>query len=205
MSTFPTSWLGFVTTNEYRANPQSMNDELQSLGKDAGCTRVYHGVQHEDPEFGCLIALWPSSESRQTFLESQRIEVQTVIIATKVGTNGEGMAVDFKSNPAPVFEAGIVEVLMVEVKDGKSAADVAPYLDEMTSMRGHGVVDGTWGTSDRSDGEIVLVIGWESIEAHKTFVAAGATESLKTVMGNILQVATLKVNHVKLHHGTSRD
>ncbi|KAL4259887.1 ABM domain-containing protein [Pleurotus pulmonarius] len=204
MSTFITSWLGFVTTDEYRANPQSMNDELQSLGKDAGCTRVYHGVQHEDPEFGYLIPIWPSSESRQAFRESQRnTEVQTVVLASKVGTIGEAMGVDFTSNPAPVFEAGIVEVLMVELKDGKTAADLAPYLDEMTSMRGHGVVDGTWGTSDKSDGQLVVVIGWDSIEAHKAFVAAGATESLKTIMGNILGMATLKVNHVRLHHVAS--
>ncbi len=130
------------------------------------------------------------------------------------------MGVDFTSNPAPVFEAGIVEVLMVELKDGKTAADLAPYLIEMTSMRGHGVVDGTWGTSDKSDGQLVVVIGWESIEvsliqvasnrltqfitqAHKAFVAAGATESLKTIMGSILEMATLKVNHVRLHHVAS--
>ncbi|KAG9227180.1 hypothetical protein PLEOSDRAFT_1106206 [Pleurotus ostreatus PC15] len=199
MPTPTTSWLGFVTTEEYRANPQAMNDELRELATAAGCRRVYHGVQHEDPEFGYLVPMWPSAEARKAARESKDDADHQALLASKVGVIGEAMGVDFESNPSPVFEAGIVEVAMMELNEGKTAADVAPYLNEIIATKGVGIVAGTWGTSDQNERRLVLIVGWESLAAHQTAVA-GATDSLKAAMASIQDIGTLKVNHVKLYH-----
>lgn len=107
--------------------------------------------------------VWPSAEARQAVRGSEDDADRHALLATKVGVIGEAMGVDFKSNPSPVFDAGIVEVAMIELKEGKTAADIAPYLDKITSPKEIGIVAGTWGTSDQSDRQLVLVAGWESL------------------------------------------
>ncbi|KAJ8454675.1 hypothetical protein ONZ45_g19210 [Pleurotus djamor] len=199
-TTKSTSWLGFVTSQPYRASPSSINSALKEIAKEAGAVDVYHGIQHEDDEYGYLIPVWENSDARTTFRANKAV-FESVIkkLEDEAGMSGDVVGVDFVGGDAKaVFEAPITEIVCMELKDGESKDQVAAILTELVGLEGDGYLGGTWGATDRADGQLIMAVGWESLEAHRANVTAGR-EDVDGLLSSLKSLtAKMTVNHSRL-------
>ncbi|KAH7923199.1 hypothetical protein BV22DRAFT_1069238 [Leucogyrophana mollusca] len=105
----------------------------------------------------------------------------------------------FKADSAPSFAAPIVEFAWFKLKDGTSLDAVAGHMDKLVAADTATVVSATWGPV-REEGrefQFVMVVGWQSHEAHMAAVQS-PTENVKKLVADIMEFSTVQTSHSKM-------
>ncbi|KAH8116723.1 hypothetical protein DFH11DRAFT_1127839 [Phellopilus nigrolimitatus] len=142
----------FPVSEAYRADSSTTAADLVGvLHKAPRPTRIYHGPQVEDPSQGYLVTVWETyDQTRATLASSLHFDVHHV---------------QFAADPTSALSAPVVELVFFTLKEGKTKSEIAPHLDTLVSQDTKTVISSMWGHSIRRDNQLVMLVGWESLEA----------------------------------------
>ncbi|KAK7022259.1 hypothetical protein R3P38DRAFT_3195642 [Favolaschia claudopus] len=104
------------------------------------------------------------------------------------------VSVDFN----PAFSAPAVEYGVLTLKPGQSADKLASLGGELVKMldAATGVHAPTlWGQSIEDGNKFLLVVGWDSLEAHQAAVSGG---SFSGIITQLTEIAELSVKHAHM-------
>ncbi|KAI5118813.1 hypothetical protein M0805_000201 [Coniferiporia weirii] len=179
----------FSASETHRADQAAaLASVLDALRNTPGQIKTYYGLQVEDPNQGYLVVVWESYEHQrdtyQAALTSALGEFETVHVQLKV-------------DPNLPLSAPVVEFVTIKLREGKTKADISPSLDLLTSQETKAIISSTWGPSIEKDDYLVMVVGWESLEAHQE-VGKQSTPEVRNTIGQIVELSEIKIKHAKL-------
>jgi len=177
---------------------------MEAIQNADGHISSFYGVQVEDPKTGYFISVWESYEHHQKLIGepsyASLIEGLKPAVSGKLERNHITVAGDVNS----ALSSPAVELVVLTLKAEGSAdkfeslmGDLAKGLD--TSAGEHPPC--VWGQSVEDKNKYLLVVGWDTVEAHWEAVKAGTP--LQKVVGAIQEHADLVLGHahIKKHQG----
>ncbi|GLB38386.1 hypothetical protein LshimejAT787_0502510 [Lyophyllum shimeji] len=189
----------FPGSEAFLTDPLVLEDALEILKKaDGVIDSPYYGLQTEDGSTGYLIVKWETYEHHMRL--TQQPHYQNLISALERARSGplDLQHVDnFDKDVAPSLEAPATEFALITPKDGASLEAFQETLENLgenllKEKTCHHVAAGE---SREKEGTWVMVIGWDSVQAHVTAVAQGVFPEL---IKNLKNMATIEIKHANL-------
>jgi len=196
----PVTELVFFTSSEaFRSDPASIINNVGGiLGKSEGMISAYHGPEIEDPSQAYLVVLWETLEHHKALISSPSYPALMEGLKPAIGGPFEMLHAKFNKDPTKAFTAPVTEIAVLTATPGKPREEIGKLLDVISSQEPNSKVTlSTWGPVVEKEDVFILVVGWESLEAHKAVVAS-APDDFKKVLAGLRDLATLKVTHAKL-------
>ncbi|KZT23142.1 hypothetical protein NEOLEDRAFT_1031779, partial [Neolentinus lepideus HHB14362 ss-1] len=108
--------------------------------------------------------VWESLEHHKALMDSA--SYAELIEPLKPGLAGqfEMVHVKFNKDPSKALGALVTEVVSIQVKEGKSEADLVELLDQASNIELPGASVFTYGPVIEKPGSYIMAVGWPSIE-----------------------------------------
>lgn len=160
----------FVASEALLANRDLLAGALDDVSKVNGCLRAYAGLQVEDKKTVYLAIVWETYEAHKTLMDSP--EYPALIEKLKPGLGGPLVMnhIPFNEDVTNALSAPTTEVITSKLKDGQakdalldeSASTFTKALNEAAGVHPPAAV----GESKENPGTFIVLIGWDSVEAH---------------------------------------
>ncbi|KAG2145710.1 hypothetical protein BD769DRAFT_1660825 [Suillus cothurnatus] len=169
MSTIPTTEVViFDTSEEFRKDVSILRPAFDIISKVDGVQApVYTGTQIENPATGYIFLNWDSLAHHQTLMASPSYGPLLEVLKPAFGGPSKMHHVIFNDHPI-AFQQPVTEVLVVTLKDPSYRAEVYDILTKMSDLTKKMLV---FGPTLEDENVIILVGGWQSVEAHWETVA----------------------------------
>ncbi|KAI0269756.1 hypothetical protein BC834DRAFT_863201 [Gloeopeniophorella convolvens] len=178
-------------------NDQSVSNPAFQFLKDHKAEAIFHGLQVEEPAFG-LIVVWDKIQVHKDLMADavEYPKLLNLLKPTMGGGDIDMSHVDFLIDPTPAFKAPITEIAFTSPKTPEDKEAVQARLEQIVSLA-NGPTKTAFGAAygpvvEKPD-TFVLVVGWDSVEAH-----LAAREANKELTGAAGKIANVKVRHVAL-------
>ncbi|KAL1682995.1 hypothetical protein EV122DRAFT_249136 [Schizophyllum commune] len=159
----------------------------------AGCQGIYAGREIEDPDRGHCVFHW---ENESAALQSA--EIQRVLLAGGRWVSQKTITISSESDKdiQTVLSAPVQEFAIATLKNDENKAEWERILRLTTEgvRVTEGAVASLQGLDAENDARYVLLIGWQSHEAH---MRALQSEYADEVMGQTLAVVDFHVKHAQ--------
>ncbi|KAF7298999.1 hypothetical protein MIND_00848100 [Mycena indigotica] len=165
----------------------------------------FYGPQVENKETAYFVSVWKSYEDHAKLIAdpSYKTVIEGLRSATTDSAQFSRNHIDVSKDPLTALSSPAVEFVLFTLKNGEADADkLVPLLTELES--GLNVATGAhppcvFGQSREDKSKFLLVVGWDTVEAHWEAVKEGT--GLHTTVGKIAALADLSIghSHVKAH------
>ncbi|KAG1761831.1 hypothetical protein EDD22DRAFT_847446 [Suillus occidentalis] len=169
MSTIPTTEIIiFETSEDFRKDVSILRPAFDIVSKSEGIrTPVYSGTQIENPTTGYLFLNWDSLAHHQAVMASPSYGSVLETLKPAFGGPSKMHHVIFNDHPI-ALEQPVTEVLLITLKDPSHRAEVFDILGKISDQTKKMIV---FGPTLEDENTIIVVGGWESVEAHWKTVA----------------------------------
>jgi hypothetical protein len=84
----------------------------------------------------------------------------------------QNVHVKFSESPKPCLEAPVVEVVVSKMKPGQDLVAFGPICDDTLriTMEQPGCLGIAWGYTEEDPKDVILIVGWESVEVQHCFI-----------------------------------
>ncbi|EDR13795.1 uncharacterized protein LACBIDRAFT_292588 [Laccaria bicolor S238N-H82] len=160
----------FVASEALLADHDLLKGALEHVSKVNGFISAYAGVQVEDKKTTYLAVVWETYEAHKALMDSP--EYPALIEKLKPGLGGPLVMnhVPFNEDVTNALSAPTTEVITSKLKDPQ-AKD--PRLDESAAFFTKALSEAVgahppvvYGESKENPGTLIVLIGWDSVEAH---------------------------------------
>ncbi|KAF5382663.1 hypothetical protein D9615_002902 [Tricholomella constricta] len=187
----------FPGSDAFVADPLVLKDALNILVKADGVISTYYGIQTEDGRSGYLVVIWETYEHHMNF--KQHVSYPGLLTAVSLARSGplDIQHVDFDRDAVLSFDVPATELVFMTPKAGVSLDD---FHDKLATLREHLIKDTTChaiavGASRENKGTWLMVLGWDSVQAHVDAVSEGIFPEL---VKNLFAVADIDLKHTNL-------
>ncbi|KAF7365131.1 hypothetical protein MVEN_00384400 [Mycena venus] len=183
------------------SNPDIFKGPMDLLKAAEGYKGAFYGLQIEDKKTGYFVSVWESYELREKMakdpsyagvIEQLKPAVAGPFTRDHINTTTDGLT---------ALSAPVVEFVTATLKAGASAEKVSSLVEEFIkgldgSAGSH--APAVWGQSVENKDKFLLIVGWDSLEAHQAVVKANAFSS---TVSAIQELADISIGHsnVKKH------
>ncbi|KAJ7784476.1 hypothetical protein B0H16DRAFT_1492642 [Mycena metata] len=194
--------ISFPVSEEFSSKPELFQAPLEAIKTADGHISSFYGVQVEDVKKGYFISVWQSYEHHQKLV--QQASYKSVIEGLKPAAGGDSDRnhINVAADPITALTSPALEVVVFTLKEGSTAEQLTPLFEELgkgldAAVGSHAPC--VWGQSIENRSKFLLVVGWDTVEAHWEAVKEGT--SLHTTIGKIVALADLSIghSHVKQH------
>ncbi|KAJ7069763.1 hypothetical protein C8F01DRAFT_527375 [Mycena amicta] len=196
---------GFPISEAFVSSPDTFKAPLDVIKTAQGHIKSYYGVQVEDKQSGYFVSVWETYEDHLKLIAEPGYQslVQILRPATIDSSKFNRNHIDVSTDPLAALSSPAVEFVVFTLKNGPTDADkLVPLLTELES--GLNAAAGAhppciWGQSREDKSKFLLVVGWDTVEAHWEAVKEGT--GLHATVGKIASLADLVIghSHVKAH------
>ncbi|KAJ7468625.1 hypothetical protein FB451DRAFT_1136776 [Mycena latifolia] len=190
----------FPVSSAFASDPNVFSKPLEIVKSTPGYVRSFHGLQIDDGKTGYFITVWQSVENYTSLV--QGTEYSDFLTALKPAASGEleHHHVDAGTvEPSIALSAPTTELVLFTLKAGVTPPEIFPLFEELA--RG---LDGAkdahppclWGPSKDSGNNILVFVGWDTVEAHWEAVKEGT--ELHRVIQELLKKADFVLGHAHL-------
>ncbi|KAG2109590.1 uncharacterized protein F5147DRAFT_575608 [Suillus discolor] len=158
----------FDTTEEVRNDRSILSPAFEIVSKSDGIQMpAYVGTQIENPARGYVFMNWDSLAHHQAMLESP--SYATLLEALKPAYGGWSKMYHVIFNAHPIaFQQPVTEVLLLTVENADHRTEVFDILTKISDSTEKMLV---FGPALEDENVIIVVGGWQSVEAHWEMVA----------------------------------
>lgn len=169
MSTIPTTEIIiFETSEDFRKDVSILRPAFDIVSKSDGFRKpVYSGTQIENPTTGYLFLNWDSLAHHQAVMTSPSYGPLLEELKPAFGGPSKMYHVIFNDHPI-ALEQPVTEVLLITLKDPSHRAEVFDIIGKISDQTKKMIV---FGPALEDENTIIVVGGWESVEAHWKTVA----------------------------------
>ncbi|KAF8158878.1 hypothetical protein K438DRAFT_2025958 [Mycena galopus ATCC 62051] len=201
---FPTNDRHIPVSETFVSNPDLFNAPLGLIKAAEGHKGSFGGVQVEDKKTGYFVSVWESYELHLKLVNDP--SYADIIAALKPAVGGEFVRdhINVAGDPLTALSSPAVEFVVFKLKAGASTEKLSSLLEELaqgldTAAGAHPPC--AWGQSIEEKSKFLLIVGWDTVEAHWEAVKEGT--SLHGTVVKIKDVADLSIGHahVKKHQG----
>ncbi|KAF7346426.1 hypothetical protein MSAN_01870500 [Mycena sanguinolenta] len=185
----------FPVSDTFVSNPDIFKAPLDIIKGAEGHKGSYYGLQIEDKKTGYFVSVWDSYEAHQKVIKDPNYA--GIIEALKPAVSGpfERHHINVSSDPTAALTAPAVEFVVFTLKDG-AADKLTPLMEELgagadTAAGAHPPC--AWGQSVEDKNKFLLVIGWDTVQAHWDAVKEGT--ALHGIVVKIKEFADLWIGH----------
>ncbi|KAG0694607.1 hypothetical protein DFH29DRAFT_312080 [Suillus ampliporus] len=158
----------FPTSETFRNDNSILHPAFDIMAKVDGLqTPIYSGLQVEDPATGYVFLNWDSLAHHKAAMASASYGTVHEIMTAAFAGSGKMYHVIFNDHPI-ALQQPVTEILFVTLKDPSHRAEVFEIFNNFTEVSKKMLV---FGPTLEDENVIVLVGGWESVEAHRETVA----------------------------------
>ncbi|KAJ7175941.1 hypothetical protein C8R46DRAFT_1080126 [Mycena filopes] len=188
----------------FSSNPEAFKAPLEQIKTADGHIGSFYGVQVEDNKIGYFISVWESYEHHQKLTQDASYKKLIEVLKPAAAGGFERNHINVTADPNVALTSPAVEVVLFTLKAGTTAEQVTPLLEELAKGLDAAVgahAPCVWGQSIEDKSKFLLVVGWDTVEAHWEAVKEGT--SLHKVVGSIVPLADLSIGHthIKKHEG----
>ncbi|KAJ7259521.1 hypothetical protein B0H12DRAFT_1232001 [Mycena haematopus] len=194
----------FPVSEAFGSSPDTFKAPMDLIKVADGYKGSFYGLQVEDPKTGYFVSVWESYELHQKLVKDPSYASIIETLRPAVAGNFERHHINVTSDPITALSAPAVEFVVFTLKAGESDEKLSSLLEELG--KGADAATGAhppcaWGQSVEDKNKYLLIIGWDTVEAHWEAVKEGT--SLHAIVGKIKGVADLALghSHVKKHEG----
>ncbi|KAJ7016659.1 hypothetical protein C8F04DRAFT_503802 [Mycena alexandri] len=193
----------FAVSGDF-SSPELFKAPLEAIKTADGHISSFYGVQVEDVKKGYFISVWESYEHHQKL--TQQASYKNIIEVLKPAAAGgfERDHINVAVDPNTALTSPAVEVVAFTLKEGSAAEQLTPLFEELgkgldAAVGSHAPC--VWGQSIEDKSKFLLVVGWDTVEAHWEAVKEGT--SLHKTIQQIAALADLSIGHThaKQHQG----
>ncbi|KAG1810098.1 uncharacterized protein HD556DRAFT_1435816 [Suillus plorans] len=168
MSIPTTELVIFDTTEEVRNDCSILSPAFEIISKSDGIQKpAYVGTQIENPARGYVFMNWDSLAHHQAMLESP--SYATLLEALKPAYGGWSKMYHATFNAHPIaFQQPVTEVLLLTIENPDHRTEVFDILTKISDSTEKMLV---FGPTLEDETVIIVVGGWQSVEAHWQMVA----------------------------------
>ncbi|KAJ3500153.1 hypothetical protein NMY22_g19356 [Coprinellus aureogranulatus] len=189
----------FPASEAFIADPTLLNGPITNiLAKADGFISAYVGLQVEDRKTAYLVVVWQSLEAHQKLIADPIYPELGAQLKPALAGAINIQHVEFAGDATVAFNAPVTEVAIAKLKEGKAKEDFVAFIPTIveTSKAVPGIHGpGAYGEVIEEQRSFYLVLGWESVEAHKAVVSSGGPG--KEVVAKFLDLVDMTVVHVK--------
>ncbi|KAI0320535.1 hypothetical protein OF83DRAFT_1081538 [Amylostereum chailletii] len=161
---------------------------------------LFTGIQTEAPNFWVVI-VWETVNAHKEFMASPEYPGLVEALAPTFKTKEVTLVhAHFTADPLGAFGAQATEHAWITAKAGVGADVVVAVIERILSVvreeRQAVSSGGAWGRVVEKSEEILLVIGWTSVEAHVGFVSGGGPG--EALVNELREIADIRMSHAKL-------
>ncbi|KAF4617764.1 hypothetical protein D9613_006147 [Agrocybe pediades] len=191
------SW---TASDAYLADPKVLQPGIDYLKNVDGCISAYSGVAEEDGKTLYLLNIWETLEHHQTLMK--RPGYPSVLGFDP--SVGEGTFtinhVEFIQDYKPAIDAPCTELLVFNLKEGKSTEDLYHGIDGIAS-KVHEInaqyAPVAYGEAlEKDDRRVYALLGWDSKAKHLELTAGVAY--FKPWVEKLREASAFKMVHVNL-------
>ncbi|KIK07939.1 hypothetical protein K443DRAFT_604541 [Laccaria amethystina LaAM-08-1] len=186
----------FVASEALLANHDLLEGAVDDISKVDGFISAYAGLKVEDKKTAYLAVVWETYESHKTLMDSP--EYPALIEKLKPALGGP-LAMDhipFNEDVTNALNAPVTQVITSKLKDGQAKdglLDAGTFTKALNEAVGaHPPV--AFGESKENPGTFIVLIGWDSVEAH--VAARGQDPRFKEYAEKAAPLADATVVHV---------
>jgi len=195
----------FESSNFYQADPAGALAGVAEALKTEGSqiSNVYHAPQVEDSTKAYFIIQWKSSEHFKTTkgaeLNNELLDAvgPSLSPGTEIESPTKIFQIKFDKDPSKALEAPVTEIAIATLNVPEKRDTLAGYVAKYDEYTAEGKVSSAWGQAFNNQNVFVLIVGWESVEAHRTARSNG-TEELKAMSAELHKIASVKGPHARL-------
>ncbi|KAF8956994.1 hypothetical protein BDZ97DRAFT_1763276 [Flammula alnicola] len=190
----------FSASEALIARPTLGDSFVDYLKKVDGCLGVSRGFQLEDKSRVFLFITWKTNEHYEKM--RQRAEYPSFMASLKpLGSDIFIQHIDFDVDIANAFSAPITEITTIKAKEGHTQEEVNAVVSEIRANQhlvkgGHPPI--AWGQVKQTPELYILIIGWDSVEAH---FASHKEPPIETITMKLIGVCEPETKHVALRSG----
>ncbi|KII84621.1 hypothetical protein PLICRDRAFT_179431 [Plicaturopsis crispa FD-325 SS-3] len=188
----------FSASDAYRTDQSIVKPFAQTLIGTPGFISLYHGLQVEDPTVGYIFIVWESFEAHKALIDSP---AQGPILDTLkplfAGQFTSVIHAKFTTDPTAALSAPTTEYLFTTPKEGSSKEALSEIFSKLALRDFPEVLGAADGPCIERDDTLVLVVGWESVEAHRALMKTAHPDKLK-ILGTLRAQGDSVVRHLKL-------
>ncbi|KAF8073751.1 hypothetical protein FPV67DRAFT_763649 [Lyophyllum atratum] len=188
----------FPASDEFVTDPLILEDALETLINTEGVISPHYGLQTEDGRTGYLVVIWKTYEHHMNLMRQPSYPGLIACLTRARSGPLDLQHVDFDNDIAPALEAPATEFAFMTPKPGASIDDFKAKLKVLgDTMTKEGVcrVPLGLGESTEHKGTWVMVIGWDSVQAHKDAVSKGPYPEL---IKSLQELAYIDLKHANL-------
>ncbi|KAH9480648.1 hypothetical protein JR316_0007248 [Psilocybe cubensis] len=172
---------------------------LETLKKQKGCLGVRYGfVEEHHKLFVYLFVVWDKYEDHAAFMKQPDypgvLGIEQCISEGGIDVNHVEFTGDFNK----ALNAPVMEVSVINTKKGTVKELVIGYIDTLAAKVAAKNVkyEPTWGTARENDNRFYVLIGWDSVDAHKH--AINDPNYFHPFDDDLKAAASLKTFHIHL-------
>ncbi|KAK7048435.1 hypothetical protein R3P38DRAFT_2869335 [Favolaschia claudopus] len=194
----------FPSSDAFASNPDMLKAPVDMIKSADGHKASFYGIQVEDNKKGYFVSVWESHDHHRKLVESPNYASIIEKLKPTISGQFERNFINISHDPLPALSSPAVEIVTFTLKSGSSAEQLTPLMEEL----GKGLDTATgahppcaWGQSVEDKNKVLLIVGWDTVEAHWEAVKEGT--GLHATIVKIKDVADLSIghSHVKKHEG----
>ncbi|KAK7048584.1 hypothetical protein R3P38DRAFT_2870280 [Favolaschia claudopus] len=190
----------FPASDAFIANPEIVKEPMELIKTADGYKGSVYGIKVEDKRTGYLVSIWESFEHREKL--SQNPAFAGFGDKVKAALNGPLVRdhFDFSGSLEPALSAPIVEIVTFTLKPGASVEKLTSILAEVQKagggapgLQGPAIM----GQSVEDPSKLFVIVGWDSVEAHTTYVSQNPQAALRDQIFALAEPAIAHINAQK--------
>ncbi|KAJ7147053.1 hypothetical protein C8R43DRAFT_1129841 [Mycena crocata] len=194
----------FPVSEAYLSNPEIFRAPLDVIKTADGLVGSFYGLQVEDKKTGYFVSVWESYEHRNKFRGEP--SYASLIEALKPAAAGqlERNHIEISGDALTALSSPATEFVVFTLKGDGTPEKLVPLLEDLgkrldAAAGAHPPC--IWGASVEDKAKFLLVVGWDTVEAHWEAVREGT--DLHKIVGQISAVADIAIGHSKItkHQG----
>ncbi|KAF7314377.1 hypothetical protein MKEN_00910400 [Mycena kentingensis (nom. inval.)] len=194
----------FPISEAFTKTPEVFKAPLDVIKTAEGHISSFYGLQVEDKAYGYFISVWESYEHHMKLVAepSYKSLIEVLRPATADTSKFARHHIEPTKDPLQALGAPATERVIFTLKEGAEPEQLGLLLEELGA--GLDAAAGAhppcvWGQSREDKTKFLLLVGWDTVEAHWEAVKEGT--ALHATVLKIAAISELVIGHAPLKQG----